>query len=151
MYYHGENSSGGGSIGLAYSKDKVHWQKYSGNPVLSPSERYDSNWMGYPSVIFDSQVYKMWYTGRQIGGGNISYTIDYATSKDGIHWTKYGGNPVVTGETGKIEKYVWAQQPDVLKVDSKYFMLLQFGYNVISYATSNDGLSWNTTGLPLME
>lgn len=137
-------------MGLGYSKDMVHWEKYPGNPVLSPGEHYDSNWVGYPSVMFDSPLYKMWYTGQQIAG-NIPYAIDYTTSNDGIHWTKYAENPVVTGETPTIEKHVWAQQPDVLKADSKYLMLLQFDYNVISYVTSSNGLSWNTTGLPLME
>jgi hypothetical protein len=44
------------------------------------------------SVLFDGTTYKMWYA-----GGNASWTgqIGYATSPDGITWTK-NPNPVIT-------------------------------------------------------
>ena len=39
-------------------------------------------------VIFDKGIYKMWYTANNDLSGHC--TIGYATSTDGISWTKEG-------------------------------------------------------------
>ena len=46
-----------------------------------------------PNVIKDGSTYKMWYTGKSSAG---PYQIGYATSSDGIAWTKHGANPIIT-------------------------------------------------------
>jgi beta-1,2-mannobiose phosphorylase / 1,2-beta-oligomannan phosphorylase len=46
-----------------------------------------------PHVLYDDQakLYRMWYSGGEQGEPNA---IGYATSVDGLKWTKYTKNPV---------------------------------------------------------
>ncbi len=52
-----------------------------------PNLSFESLQAGYPSVLWDAGVYKMWYFGC-----TPSYfcQIGYATSQDGRTWTRYG-------------------------------------------------------------
>ncbi len=96
MYYTGANRTFASDIGLASSKDMVHWQKYEGNPILTrTANKWDAYSVEFASAIHDSALYKMWYTGRQ--SLQVPFgSIGYAFSSDGLHWTKYDGNPVIT-------------------------------------------------------
>jgi sucrose-6-phosphate hydrolase SacC (GH32 family) len=94
MWYVG---NGHNRIGYATSTDGTHWTKYAGNPVLDvgSSPGWDQGLVSFAGIIFDSGVYKMWYSG---GGATVfdgSVRIGYATSPDGIRWTRYPGNPVL--------------------------------------------------------
>src|SRR4030042_6569670 len=63
MWYVGADAKGINRIGLAISKDGINWEKYGGNPVLSPSQdrSWESNGLFEPTVIFGDNEYKMWY------------------------------------------------------------------------------------------
>ena len=52
--------------------------------------------MSRPSVIKENNIYYMWYSGNNGGG----WSIGLATSPDGLNWTKYGLNPVMSGSGG---------------------------------------------------
>ena len=55
-------------------------EKYSGNPVLWPSEPWENKTATiYGSVIRDNGKFKMWYCSEEVG---------YAESQDGINWVK---------------------------------------------------------------
>ncbi len=78
-------------------------------------------------AVYDDSVYRMWYAGHE-GSGVMS--IGYATSTDGVAWTKFIGNPVlVPGGAG--DWYEGAQSANIL------VGLLQTGY-----ARSFDGVNW---------
>ncbi|QQG49096.1 MAG: hypothetical protein HY247_01935 [archaeon] len=69
------------SVDYAESADGIHWNKYSGNPVLGDSQSFwnGTSYFSHPSVV-------------KMGGSYImvldDYTqISYATSHDGISWT----------------------------------------------------------------
>ncbi len=86
-------------IGFATSSDGINWEKYEGNPVMvnGYSGDWDSKGRIEPSnIIFDENQYKMWYDIVDI---NIPKgIIGYATSPDGINWTKDTLNsPVMEG------------------------------------------------------
>ena len=97
-----------GTIGYATSVDGLSWVRHS-SPVLEPGP---SDWDSYivygPAVVFDGSSYHMWYTGiRGYGTWFTGVQIGYATSTDGISWTKDPGNPIdVLGGL--------AEQPQVL-------------------------------------
>jgi hypothetical protein len=99
---------GSGSIGYATSSDGVTWVRYP-SAVLEPGPlQWESSLVYGPGVIFDGASYHMWYTGIwAIGNIALGAQIGYATSPDGISWTKDPGNPIdVLGER--------AEQPRVL-------------------------------------
>jgi hypothetical protein len=149
MYFTGaRNTVSSKSIGVAFSKDMLHWQEYPENPIMTPGPGpYDSLYVRSGTVLFHGHSYQMWYTGAPTGTANFDVAIDYANSSDGIHWTKYAGNPVMTDKGG-------AGSPSVVEIGGSYLMVFNWFY--ITDATSPDGIHWswyntellNGTGVP---
>jgi predicted GH43/DUF377 family glycosyl hydrolase len=82
-------------IGYATSRDGVAWQRMSDKPVLSFDKPWEKVAVMCPSVIWDesARLFRMWYSG---GEQNEPNAIGYATSPDGLTWTKHAANPVFT-------------------------------------------------------
>jgi hypothetical protein len=94
MWYNGRNGSGTSNcIGYATSTDGATWTKHPGNPVLAPSPgQWDAVHVFEPVVLLRGGSYEMWYSGYD---GSTAYgRHGYATSSDGINWSKHGQNPV---------------------------------------------------------
>jgi predicted GH43/DUF377 family glycosyl hydrolase len=132
-------------VGYATSSDGVNWSKYEGNPVLTTGD--PGSWEGEavwaPSVIHQGDIYQMWYVGHNKNFEERK--IGYATSDDGIHWSRYEGNPVVDiGDEGDWDMN-FVDCAAVIYKDNRYQMWF-VGYNGISnnvgYATSSDGVNW---------
>ena len=143
-------------VGYAVSADGVTWTKMG--IVLSPTERWEANEISPNAVLFEGGVYKMWFH----GGGSISNgrrygsaRIGYATSADGVRWTKYR-NPVVdVGPNGSFDD-LQAAEPRVIKVGTGYRMYYtgqnsSSGAKSLALATSADGLTWTKySGNPIL-
>ena len=139
------------AIGVAFSTDNVHWREYSHNPIITGGPGiYDSFWARFPNVILDNGTYKMWYTGAY----PLNYTvtgaqgIDYATSRDGLHWTKYPGNPVFIANG--TEDAFGTEHPSVARINGTYLMAFDDSDDRISYAFSSDGISWKASDVSLV-
>ena len=139
MYYHGIGPSAH-QIGLATSPDGKNWTKYAGNPVLpiGPPGSWDGAQTRVPVVWKEGPSdYRMIYT----GAGTASGQIGYATSADGINWTKYAGNPVFNDPTwanGQTENW------GVMKVDNQYLMWYSsWGTRQAGIAVSTDLINWD--------
>lgn len=86
MYYMGNDGSVW-RIGMAVSDDGIVWTKHPGALLAPRPEAWDHNEVGHPAVVLLDDGYHMWYT---------DYTdIGYATSPDGIVWTRQGAGPVL--------------------------------------------------------
>jgi predicted GH43/DUF377 family glycosyl hydrolase len=79
-------------IGHATSTDGVHWVKDPANPVIPVGENGDwddmETWDAF--VLFEDELFKMWYGGTTLINDKRDFQIGYATSRDGTHFTKYG-------------------------------------------------------------
>lgn len=156
MWYSGEANNGVDQIGLATSNDGISWSRYGQQPVLSIGApgQWDSGSVNQAWVIQESGGYKMWYGGQTYDIQNqtlFTWEIGYATSPDGINWTKYPGNPIFTpGVNGSWDgKYVYL--PIIVKTGSNYTMYYR-GENSkqvaqTGVATSTDGIHWTREGL----
>ncbi len=145
MWYAG-NDGVNKRIGYAFSSDGIVWTKHSDNPVLDigASGEWDERMVTCPTVVFDGTSFKMWYLG--INSSFSRLVTGYATSPDGINWTKYANNPVlVEGPSGSWDQAL-AIVGSVLFDGSSYKMwysgAASFGAARIGYATSSDGINW---------
>jgi uncharacterized repeat protein (TIGR01451 family) len=140
MWYAGGNDSAW-QTGYATSTNSIDWSFYAGNPVLAngnPGD-WDEAEADSPSVINDGGTYKMWFHGCVADYSNCS--IGYATSPDGVTWTKYGSNPVLTpGGPGEWDES-WVVWPTVIKNGSTYEMWY-LSNGMAGLATSPDGITW---------
>ncbi|GAJ19204.1 unnamed protein product, partial [marine sediment metagenome] len=65
------------------------WKKCPENPVLKPTPGdWDREHVGHPSIVYLDGVFYLYYSEAR------PYAIGLATSPDGIHFTKYAGNPM---------------------------------------------------------
>lgn len=155
MWYSGENSNGYvDNIGLATSTDGLSWSRNPSNPVLTvgAAGQWDANSVNEAWVIQENGEYKMWYSGQlyYTNGSIRTISIGYATSPDGVSWTKFNGNPIFTpGPTGSWDDLnVW--RPIVIHSGAGYTMYYR-GESVSlknwwGMATSVDGINWIRSG-----
>lgn len=134
MFYDGFSTSGTPNHVDTFSRTQV---------VLppGPSGSWDERVRERMSVVYDSasRQYKAWYCGHTVAGGEASSDIGYATSPDGVNWTKYAGNPVVSRPQQD-------QDPCVIKVGNTFWMYIEVtpGYPNLytDLFTSTDGINW---------
>jgi predicted GH43/DUF377 family glycosyl hydrolase len=94
MWYTGQ-AKGKSWIGYATSSDGRTWGRKSDKPVLSPEKPWEKVAVMCPHVLYDEKAkqYRMWYSGGEQYEPNA---IGYATSADGLTWTKHADNPIFT-------------------------------------------------------
>ncbi len=146
MWYSGLDSGGNlAGIGYATSADGVTW--VNSGPVLTASAtNWEGSYISIGSVIWTGSEFVMYYrgVGGQAGSASSHGAVGIATSPDGVTWTKYSNNPVMT--TGGPDAD-FLSAPYVLQTGTSYQMwyscknaaLAHYG---ICYATSGDGKTW---------
>lgn len=149
MWYTGRGTTGPvNQIGYATSPDGVAWTKHPA-PVMSVGGvgAWDSARVREATVVHLGATYHMWYAGTQ---NHPIYRIGYATSPDGLVWTKHPANPVLgTGPAGAWDDdTVYA--PQVVHHGGTFHMWYSGGDGTtpqvwqIGYASScdQDGVVW---------
>lgn len=148
IYYGGDSVDIPSHIGLATSTDGYSWSKYGSNPIFSPGSagQWDDYRITHFAVLKEGASWKAWYAGDRAITPN--WRIGYATSADGISWTRYGANPVLgVGGVGTWDS-IGVVPSHVFKEGSTYYMYY-WGYSSIDQstwsiglATSPDGITW---------
>ena len=146
MWYVGTPRNLDCQIGLATSPDGINWTKHPENPLikLGPPGSWDEGILICESVIFDKEesLFKIWYVG---GGNHGIFGIGYATSPDGIHWTKYPGNPVIRvteeWEGNTLEGQTVIKTPTGYRIWFSSYEI-RTDQSEIGYAESPDGIHW---------
>ncbi|MBN2102677.1 T9SS type A sorting domain-containing protein [bacterium] len=154
MWYWGFNiNTTQNNIGLAWSTDGANWTRVFGPGHLGSV--YDLAMAGLslewglptPCVLKKDGVYHMWHS--QIHIATNTYQIAYATSPDGIHWTKVFGD----GPNGAVLEYGGSDDFDMLSTawpavlpTADGFEMWYYGYGPVceglGYAVSSDGVHW---------
>lgn len=118
------------------------WVRSANNPILSPTESWETTAVQEPNVFYENGTWKMWYT-----GAFMANAMGYATcSGDPLlpgNWTKHPSNPVL-GQGTVVAG--WVAGPNVCKVASTYYAFYYdaLGGGNLKVSTSTDGISWGT-------
>jgi len=145
MYYTGSDAPNRGQIGMATSADGRQWVKHNdptttaaplaeSDPVVVPGAgtAWDSRLVENPRVLPYGEGWVMVYRGERAGKAGFGF----ATSADGVRWTKQDANPVLTSDvlpTGRVFFY-----QEVLVRDDTLLLYIEAGSSntVIYLATA---------------
>ena len=129
--------------GHVVSEDLVHWEEL---PVaLYPDQAYenDGGCFSGSAIEKDGRLY-LFYTSVS---HELGQTQSVAWSDDGIHFTKYVGNPVIRKNPLGFADF---RDPKVTCVDGIYYMVVgtgnQYTGKVLLF-TSDDLLNWSYVGV----
>ncbi|MCC6019363.1 MAG: hypothetical protein LM601_10055 [Candidatus Verstraetearchaeota archaeon] len=138
IYYNGPRIRWGG-IGVAYSLNGRLFVKYRDNPILKPDKNEEALWKCCV-LKMGSKDYRMWYGVFKKGKGYVNY----AYSSDGLMWSKYTSNPILTpGNAGAFDAegvYTFRVMYD--RSTDKFIGVYGSKYGLIGLAISMDGITW---------
>ena len=140
MWYTGQAKEKS-SIGYATSNDGTTWRRESGLPVLAADQPWEKGAVMCPHVIHDGGLYRMWYSGGEQFEPNA---IGYATSRDGLRWSKPRHEPVFAPDPHRAWEKDRVTACQVIRRESDYLMFY-IGFRdqdhaQIGMARSRDGI-----------
>lgn|GEM_PF-773527 len=139
-----DKNDGDFTIGYATSTNGVDWQILN-YKQLNSSQNWDAIGLTHPFVLkLNDHLYHLYYAARS---NPNNWTIGYAISTDGLKWTPYPNNPVITNTS-------WWERghnigPDVIFDTTN--QLFKMWYNTtnlgtmtsIAYAESTNSSFWS--------
>jgi predicted GH43/DUF377 family glycosyl hydrolase len=143
MWYTGQ-SHGHSRIGYATSADGRHWTRRSEQAALAPQAEWEKVAVMCPHVLFDepSKQYRMWYSA---GDQYEPDAIGYATSADGVHWTRNSANPIFKADSADAWERHKVTACQVVPHDGWFYMFYigfaDENHAQIGLARSRDGIA----------
>ncbi|HPR11751.1 MAG TPA: hypothetical protein PLV06_05150 [Bacteroidales bacterium] len=122
-----------------FPKELIKFKPFEHNPVFSGTseETWDKSIRERGFILHDNGLFKMWYTGYNNSISETKY-LGYATSPDGIKWTRYEKNPVFNQK--------WTEDMFVFRFGNKYYMYAEGLNDVAHMLVSDDGITWQEQG-----
>ena len=135
-----------------FNEELVQFETLSINPVFegTGTNTWDQKIRERGYILKEGGTYHMWYTGLQPGGAALA--LGYATSPDGMVWSRYADNPIFNES--------WTEDMMVLKVGATYHMFAEGKDDIAHRLTSVDRIHWvdhgpldirTSDGVPLSE
>ena len=125
-----------------FSPELVKFRPIAANPLFQG--RGKGNWDEHIRergwILRDGNQWQMWYTGFEGGGGDDgpSLKLGYATSPDGLQWTRYPDNPLYDKS--------WVEDMMVVRHGDTYYMFAEGKHDIAQLLTSTDGIHWSLVG-----
>ncbi len=118
----------------------VHFRPHESNPVFEAAGpgHWDEMIRERGWILREDDGYHLWYTGYQRPESS-GKSLGYATSPDGIHWTRHPGNPVVSG--------LWTEDVMVVKEGGTYYMFAEGQGDQAHLLSSTDRVHWTEQGV----
>ena len=134
--------------GHARTKDFIEWEEL---PVaLAPGDSYDRCGCFSGTAVVKNDILYLFYASIDRNGGPLIQTISVAYSEDGINFTKYHGNPIISEypKEGSDD----FRDPAVCYIDGQYYCVIASGNpndraaRLLLYK-SDDMFNWNYIGV----
>ena len=124
---------------IVFPPDLVNFSSYTKNPVFTGTRAptWDEHIRERGYILREDSTYHLWYTGFSDTIGTTLY-LGYATSKDGISFNRFEGNPIFADS--------WVEDMMVVKSDSVYYMFAEGKNDVAQWMTSTDKIHWSNHG-----
>ena len=133
MYYNGKQQGKGiERIGMAVSRDLVHWSRYGDGPVIDNGQGIS----GDPQIVRIGDLWVMFYFGLHWRPGTFDH---FACSRDLVHWTQWEGDPLIVSSEPWDKTF--AHKPWVLKHEGvvyHFYCAVGNQGRAIALATSRD-------------
>ena len=141
-------SAGAGVFNFFDDFNNGIWTKNTSNPVMTRTAPWEADAICEPSVLYENNTFKMWYMGCATVGGQDA-ALGYATSPDGLNWTKAAGNPILQRPQPGDHSHHRGEEPGhLLPVCQRLPLGLRGPGNLYRW-TSTDGLNWSNKTIVL--
>lgn len=126
-------------IGGIFPEELTLFKPYDTNPVFKGGGpgQWDEKIRERGWILKEDGVYHLWYTGYTSEESAPKH-LGYATSRDGITWTRHAGNPLLPD--------LWVEDMMVVKKGGTYFMFAEGKDDQAQLLTSIDRIHWNPEG-----
>src|SRR5262245_52734056 len=130
---------GGGDGNDKFPPELVKFTPYAKKPVFEAGGKsaWDAKIRERGWILREDGVYKLWYTGYD-GTADGLRMLGYATSPDGIAWTRHPRNPIYRDH--------WVEDMMIVKHDGKYYMFAEGKEDRAQLLISANGLDWTRVG-----
>ncbi|MFN4146335.1 MAG: hypothetical protein ACK4GN_10970, partial [Runella sp.] len=114
LVFNSQPTDGKGNIGYATSNEGINWTVHPSAVLIAGDQmNWDSASIAEPSVVKIGGTYHMFYSALDQWTVE-NFQVGYATSTDGINWTKSTQNPVLQiGTVNQWDRF-WAAHPAVI-------------------------------------
>jgi predicted GH43/DUF377 family glycosyl hydrolase len=116
----------------------THFVPYQANPLFTgdDSTKWDHQIRERGYILKEKGKYHLWYTGYS--KKDPRKFLGYATSKDGIQWERFQGNPIVNNH--------WVEDVFVIKSKGTYYLFAEGQGDTAHMFTSTDRIHWKEKG-----
>lgn len=122
-----------------FPPELLDWVPFEGNPLFAGTGRgtWDDRIRERGFLLREGGLWRLWYTGYDPARGG-AMALGYATSPDGLSFTRHPGNPVFDE--------LWTEDVFVLQHAGGYQMFAEGEHDIAHRLTSDDGVSWHAAG-----
>jgi hypothetical protein len=123
-----------------FPPELVTWSPRQGNPIFTAGGpgHWDVKIRERGWILRDDNQWRLWFTGYD-GSRESIKQLGYATSHDGIHWSRAAMNPIYRDH--------WVEDMCVVVHDDSYYMFAEGAKdNHAELLTSKDGIDWKWVG-----
>ncbi|MEO6290373.1 MAG: glycosylase [Ginsengibacter sp.] len=121
-----------------FPNELVHFTPYKKNPVFGGTGKatWDMQIRERGYILKEQDNWYLWYTGY-VDINDTKY-LGYATSPDGISWSRYQANPIYNAG--------WVEDMCVVKDNGIYYMFAEGKGDTAHLLTSTDRIHWTEKG-----
>ncbi|MEZ6039459.1 MAG: glycosylase [Planctomycetaceae bacterium] len=117
----------------------THWKAALKQPVFEGrAGHWDALIRERGWIVRDGETWRLWYTGYNPEVQPVINRLGYATSADGIHWTRHSDQPVLDD--------VWVEDMMVVRHEKRWLMFAEGLDDQAQLLTSDDGIEWTRIG-----